>query len=425
MKIITLNEQAFDSFATTHKYKNYYQTSSYGKLMSKQGLKTHYIGIVDETNHIIGASLIIYKEVFMNKKIAYAPRGILFDYNNESLVSELAKKLKQVLGNQNFILFKMDPYIPATIRNKRGLVSNMNKSINDIMANLKKAGFKYKGQNNFFENEHVRFESVLLLNDRNIRDIYISFTKRTKHKINKASASGVMIVKDEHKNTSFLYNLIKNKTNKTQEYYQNLVNFYENKANVYYALLDTNAFVISTKKTYEHELEKNEYLSKKIQAHSINLNRPISQRLLNYKMESDKLLNIYKNQLVLATELLEKYPKSIIIGGAITITYDNAVYLIEEGYDKKYSNLCCNYLTRWFIINEAKQKNYKYFNMNAMVGDFRTKNPYTNLNENKLGFGTIPTEYIGEFDLVLDNFNYKIYQNFGKDKNYQFKNEIK
>ena len=153
MKIITLNEQAFDSFATTHKYKNYYQTSSYGKLMAKQGLKTHYIGIVDETNHIIGASLIIYKEVFMNKKIAYAPRGILFDYNNESLVSELAKKLKQVLGNQNFILFKMDPYIPATIRNKRGLVSNMNKSINDIMANLKNAGFKYKGQNNFFENE--------------------------------------------------------------------------------------------------------------------------------------------------------------------------------------------------------------------------------------------------------------------------------
>ena len=425
MKIITLSEQAFDNFASTHRYKNYYQTSSYGKLMTKYGFKTHYIGITDDLNHVIGASLIIYKDIFMNKKIAYAPRGILFDYNNSSSVEELANKLKQVLGKQNFILLRMDPYIPATIRNKRGLISNMNKSINNIMANLKNAGFKYKGQNNFFENESPRFESVLLLNDRTIRDIYSSFSKRTRHKMNKASSSGVMIIKDEQKNTDLLYNYLKNKSNKPKEYYKDLVNFYENKANVYYALLDTNAFVISTKKTYEHELEKNEYLSKKIQAHGLNINKSISQRLLNYKMESDKLLNIYKNQLVLATQLLEKYPKSIIIGGAITITYDNAVYLIEEGYEKKYSNLSCNYLTRWFIINEAKQKNYKYFNMNAVVGDFRTKNPYTNLNENKLGFGTIPTEYIGEFDLVLDNFNYKVYQNFSKDKNYQFKNDIK
>ena len=31
MKIITLDEKAFDKFASTHKYRNYYQTSAYGR----------------------------------------------------------------------------------------------------------------------------------------------------------------------------------------------------------------------------------------------------------------------------------------------------------------------------------------------------------------------------------------------------------
>lgn len=51
-------------------------------------------------------------------------------------------------------------------------------------------------------------------------------------------------------------------------------------------------------------------------------------------MESDRLLNVYKNQLVLATKLLQDYPNNLILGGALTIEYDNAIYLIVDGYDK-------------------------------------------------------------------------------------------
>ena len=422
MKIITLSPQEFDKFASTHRYRNYYQTSAYGNTMASNGFKIHYLGITDNLNHLIGATLIIYKEIFMNQKIAYAPRGILFDYSNSVSVQELANKLKQVLGKQGFLLLRMDPYIPATIRNKRGLVKNMNNGINIIMSNLKHAGFKYKGQNQFFENEKGRYEAVTLLVDRDIKGIYRSFSKNTRHKINKASASGIMIVNDKNKNIDFLYNFIKEKTNKSKKYYEDLVKNFNIKANVYYAVLDTNTFVISSKKVYEHELEKNEYLSKKIQEHGITTKTTVKKNILNSKMESDRLLNIYKNQLVLATKLLQDYPNNLILGGALTIEYDNAIYLIVDGYDKKYKNLCCNYLIRWYIINEGVKKQYKYFNMNGISGEFRKKNPYSGLNENKIGFDGIPTEYIGEFDLILNNFNYKLYQSFSKEKNYKLKN---
>ncbi|MBS5719632.1 MAG: peptidoglycan bridge formation glycyltransferase FemA/FemB family protein [Clostridium sp.] len=422
MKIITLSPQEFDKFASTHRYRNYYQTSAYGNTMASNGFKIHYLGITDNLNHLIGATLIIYKEIFMNQKIAYAPRGILFDYSNSVSVQELVNKLKQVLGKQGFLLLRMDPYIPATIRNKRGLVKNMNNGINIIMSNLKHAGFKYKGQNQFFENEKGRYEAVTLLADRDIKSIYRSFSKNTRHKINKASASGIMIVNDKNKNIDFLYNFIKEKANKSKKYYEDLVKNFNIKANVYYAVLDTNTFVISSKKVYEHELEKNEYLSKKIQEHGIATKKPVKKNILNSKMESDRLLNVYKNQLVLATKLLQDYPNNLILGGALTIEYDNAIYLIVDGYDKKYKNLCCNYLIRWYIINEGVKKQYKYFNMSCISGEFRKKNPYSGLNENKIGFDGIPTEYIGEFDLILNNFNYKLYQSFSKEKNYKLKN---
>ena len=423
MKIITLKPEDFDNFCSNHRYKNYYQTSAYGKTMSEQGFNIHYLGIVDDLNHLIGATLIIYKELFMNQKIAYAPRGILFDYNNSVNVQELAHKLKQVLGKQGFLILRMDPYILATLRNKKGLVSNINNSVNIIMSNIKHAGFKYKGKNNFFENEKGRFEAVTLLQGRDIKSIYQSFSKRTRHKINKASNSGIMVINDKNKNIEHLYNFLSNKTPSSKNYYQNLVKNFGESVNIYYAILDTDSFVISTKKIYEHELEHNDILTKKIQSENEQINNNINKHILNAKMESDKLLNTYKNQLVMATKLLEEYPNNIIIGGALTIDYDNIRYLIIDGFDNKYKSLCCNYLIRWFIIHEAKQQNIKYFNLNCICGDFKHPNPFSNLNENKMGFDGIPTEYIGEFDLILNNFNYKIYQSFSKDKNYKLKNE--
>ena len=425
MKITSISEQQFDSFAKNHMYKNYYQTSSYGKVLQQMGFTIEYIGIMDDVNLMFGASLIAYKKVFMGKNIAYAPRGILYNYESSSSVQELVKCLKDYLSKKGCLMLRMDPYIPATIRNSKGKATNMNQNVNNIMANLKQAGFTYKGQNKFFENELSRYEAILLFQNRNIKDIYVGFNKRTKHKINKAANSGIIIKKDPNKQFINLVNFCKlNKITKLKNYHKAILGNFKEKAELYYAILDTNVFVTISKNIYEKEMDINDYLSQKIQSYGTS-NNSTKQKLLNSKIESDRLLNLYKDQLVFATKLLEKHPKSIYLGAAITIEYDNAIYLIDDFYSKTFNNLCANYLIRWFIINEAINKKYKFFNMNAMVGIFDKKAPYHNLNENKLGFGCIPTEYIGEFELIIDGFNYKLYQSFSKDKNYKFKSDIK
>ena len=37
MKIVKLSSSQFDRYASTHKYRNYYQTSMYANVMSKFG----------------------------------------------------------------------------------------------------------------------------------------------------------------------------------------------------------------------------------------------------------------------------------------------------------------------------------------------------------------------------------------------------
>lgn len=414
MKIITLDEKEFDSYALTHKYRSYYQSSAYGKTMANFGYNVHYLGIVDDTNKIIGATLILYKEVFMNNKYAYAPRGVLFDYGNSFIVKEFADKIKALLGKQGFMYLKMDPYIPASIRDKDGNMLNINPDLNIIMANLKNADFTFKGKNLYFENEKARWEALCLLNV-GADKLFNSFDKKTRHNIRQALNYGIDIFEDDSKDITKLYEFVKNKHTKPSTYYEKIIENFKDNAKVYYAYLNTEKFVVNSKRMYELEIEKNDILNNQIQSAGFN-EKEKRRKLLNKKMESDKLSNIYKTNLITATNLLKEFPRGIIIGGALEIIYDNAGYLIIEGFDKKYKHLNCNYLLKWKMINDAVDNGFKYFNMNAITGDFSAKNRYAGLNEMKLSYNCLITEYIGEFEIVLNSLSYNIYKSINKKK---------
>ena len=163
---------------------------------------------------------------------------------------------------------------------------------------------------------------------------------------------------------------------------------------------------------YESELLNNEQLAEQIQSYPPNNKERAN--ILNRKMESDKLVSTYKNNMLMATELLKKYPDGMIIGGAMVINFDNAAYILTDGFNENFSSLNASYLIKWQMIMDYNALGYKYLNMNAVVGEFEKKNPYSGLNEMKLGFNTLVTEYIGEFDIVLNNFTYNLYKSFNK-----------
>ena len=62
---------------------------------------------------------------------------------------------------------------------------------------------------------------------------------------------------------------------------------------------------------YEKEIEINNELAIKIQTTTNNNSK---KKLINEKMESDKLVNTYKKNLVWATKLLKENPNGLIVG---------------------------------------------------------------------------------------------------------------
>ena len=413
MKIVKLSSAQFDKFASTHRYRNYFQTSQYANVMNKFGYHAQFLGIVSDENKLIGASLIIYKEVFMGNKIAYAPHGILYNYEDFDKVKEMTQKLKKVLGKQGFMILRMDPYIPLTIRDYEGNIMNFNNKGNSIIENLTKSGFSYKGKTLFFETEKPRWEALVLL-QRDIREIFAKLDKRTRNKIRKSTNSGVEIVKNEEKDITQLYNFVGKKEKKPLSYYKTLLEKFESNIEVYYAKINTETFVINSRRNYEKEVEYNETLAEKVQ--DMSLDPKERNGYLNKKMESDKLITSYKTHLLKATDLLKSNPDGIFVAAALVIKYDNAAYLISEGIDEEYGYLNASYLLKWQLINDYNNQGLKYINLGGIVGEFENPNEYSGLNESKLGFNTTITEYIGEFDIVLNGFAYGLYSKMSKDK---------
>ena len=406
MKVVTLKPDQFDNYAKNHRYRNYMQSSTYANVMMKFGYGAQYLGVVNDENKLIGATMLIYKKLYMSYKFAYAPRGILYNYENIDNLDEMISKIKKLLNKKKFMILRIDPYIPLTVRDGEGNIMNFNNKGNEIIENLKSTGFEYKGKNLFFENEKPRWEALVLLN-RDIREIFARFDKRTRNKIRKASNSGIEVIIDPTKNVKKLYEFVTKKEHKPLNYYREFVHQFGDNIDIFYARLNTETFLINSRRTYEKELEYN-------RVQNMDLDTRERESYINKKMESDKLINNYKNSMVLSTDLLKDNPGGIIIAAAMVLKYDNAAYIISEGIDERYDYINANYLIKWNIIDEYNKRGFKYVNLGGVVGEFEAENEYSGLNEMKLGFNATITEYIGEFDMIINNVAYNLYNKLNK-----------
>ncbi len=414
MKIINLTEEEFDQFSKNHKYRTIYQTSSYGKLMAQNGFESYYLGFQNNQGTLVGATLILYRKAFLNYRYAYCPSGYLIDYTDPDFLMELTQKLRKFLYHNHFIFLKIDPPIPCSERKEDGSILSYNPEMNSILKNLEDCGYQHTGFNLFFENTKARWNAVLKLHASNAK-LYQGLEKQVRNKIKKADKSGILIYQAPKEDLPQFYEFIKKKHYRTLEYYQQLMDAYGEDAELYLAKIDPYKYVQKSKESYEKVLEENEYLTRKMQDKSIK-GKSI-RRIMNRKMESDRILGMDQASLHRSTKLFQTNPEGIVVGGAIILKMGNEIDLLIEGFDKKYSSFNPNYYLKWELIQKFNKENYQYFNMNAIVGEFKKKNKYSGLNEMKFGYGAVGVEYIGEFNYIINPIAYQLYLKKNVKKN--------
>lgn len=395
MRIVQLTIEQFENFSIKHPLKNYCQTSYYAKLMGETGYNYDYVGYQDDNGSLIAASLILLKKISGMYKYAYAPKGFLIDYYNIDLLKNFLGDLAKYYKHNNVIFLKINPEIIIGETNeKKKYLINYNQNVN-VIDDLKKLNFKRRREQNNFELIFPKITGFINLKTFN----FDKLSKLDHDNINLARNKGLSLESLSSKNIDIFYNFVKDKTYNNINYYRNMLNsFIKDTSELLLVKVDYEKCLICAREEYEKELSFNDECNEKIQ---INNN----EENLNEKMESDKRLLDYKNNIVEATEGL-KNNKFIYIGGVIIIKYQNRVTIAGYGFDDNKLNLFPEYFLIDSLISRYKD-DYEYLEFNALAKDFNDSGDLYEYNKAKLAFKPEIYESIGEFDLIYNELIFK------------------
>ena len=193
MYIKELTNEEFNNFSNKFNIKSIYQTVEYALIMQDQKFTSFFVGLIDDSNQIVAASLILIEQL-SKFKYAYAPRGFLIDYNNFNLLSIFTKEIKAFLNKKNVMAIKISPLIIKNIYDKKNNVLTKNSYFGNIFTNLQKLGYAHLGYNNYFEALKHLYEAIINL-DMPYYMLFRNIRKQFRTKIRTAEKKGVKIYK--------------------------------------------------------------------------------------------------------------------------------------------------------------------------------------------------------------------------------------
>ena len=125
--------------------------------------KKLFLGLIDNSNNLYAATLILIKNISPNVKEAYAPNGFLIDYANFSLVETFTRELTKYLQQEKVTYLITNPMFKYKVYNKKNTLIENNTNILD---NLIRLDYKDIG----YDSDFGRFD-IIIENYDNIDDI--------------------------------------------------------------------------------------------------------------------------------------------------------------------------------------------------------------------------------------------------------------
>lgn len=401
MKLRDLSLLEFENFINNQELATHYQSSNYALLMAEDGYDYDFIGYVDDLNNIIAASMILFKPLKGRLKYGYAPRGFVLDYFNRTLVKEFSDALREHYKKKHVVFIKINPEIAIAQIDTKTHEKTYNWNL-EVINTLEENGYYKLKDNLYFEAKFPKYNGIVNLKEMKFEN----FTKNCKNKIRKTRTKGLKIELAERSGIDVLYPFIRNKKLETDKFYKTYYNVFQKNdmIDLFLVSINTREFLLTANHLYEQESDNNQKLNQLLIKDS-------SEKNMNKKLNSDKLLLKYKNDVLEATMKNTETDK-IYIAGAMVLKFHNRVQILFSGFDKKYQHFNPNYFLHNEILHYYRDTHY-FADLNGLTGDFTKNNPYYGLNEFKMGFNPNLYEFIGEFDFVIEPYKYQKFLKLG------------
>ena len=396
-KLVELSDEEFNEYAINHEHNNFFQSIYMKKLLEKENKEVYLLGLKDDSNNLLCATLITNSSSFMGYKTYEALKGFLIDYTNEELVSYFTLKIKEFIKNKKGYRLIIDPYIPYVERDIDGKEVENGIDNRYVDKYLKKIGYR-----SLKNNAQVKWTFVLDTN-KSIDELLSDMKPNTRNCINKTLNKFKLIVEEIPYEKLDVFKRITQDTcdrrhfvDRSLSYYQNMYKIFGDKLKTLVCKLDLNLYIDelkSERKELERKIEElsdsNSNLKKKEQ---------FKKDILNI---NDKISN--------AIELKDKHGDELILSGAMFVLYGSEiVYLFSGSYDE-YMKFNGQYRLQYEMIKYASEHNYKRYNFYG-IRDLYEKNYEKDYGvyEFKKGFNGYVEELIGAYEIKV-NYIYTIH----------------
>lgn len=395
MKIIELTDIQFKNYAKIHSARNFRQTTEYANSMKNYGKL--YLGFINENdNTLMGATLLLEREI-LNFKVGYVPGCFLIDYDNDNLFKDFINTLKDYLKTRKYVFLTTDNITTYKMFDKNGEVIYFDTNIIKIMDEL-----------SFRKNEKTSMKKVVLETEKTPNETYKMFNSNTKRNINLALQRAITIYRDENNSIDTILNIDSTADGKK---IKNILNNFiseDNKAEIYFAKIDPEKYINNYRFLLKKEDEINDKLNSIMQDPFVNK----TASLINRKMESDKAITKYNNEIIKATNIYTKFTKGTNIGAILIVKNNREIYFMDEVYNKDLAKFYSSHLIKWEIIKKYLDEGYKIFNFGPIKNMDKSNGNYLF----KMGFGGKVYETIGSYDLVINKWLYGIIKLISKIK---------
>jgi peptidoglycan pentaglycine glycine transferase (the first glycine) len=390
-----INKNEFENFVGHHETKSHFMQSTYfGEISKEKGFKPILCGLYDKDN-LVGTALVLKKPLPFNLSYFYIPRGYVIDFSNDKVLKEMTDNIIKLAKKNNAIFVTIDPDIKLEDIDANGKpIKDLNHNLVDKMI---KMGYVHKGFNYNFEHREPRYTFRLDLT-QDMDTINKNMHSTTRNILNRGNINDLNIYIGDKNDIDKFY-FVMEETGKRQniipfkkEYYETFYDTFkkQNMSDLYVAEVN----VKELKKIYNERIKNIKDEIKKEDKESKKLN-DLNDQLTKLNKDLNNLNDISEDNVVLSSY--------------ITVKYGNKVWIVHGGNANYLRELNASYLVYEKIIHDAKEQGYKTLDFFGTIGKDTNDSTIHGLHLFKKRFGGEYTEFIGEFDLVINKFWYFMY----------------
>lgn len=409
LKLKNIEKEKFDEYVKNHKTKSHFlQSLSWGEFSKeKKNLKPYYLGLVNENDELVGATLLLEKQLPLHFTYMYSPRGFVIDYKKKELLREMTKKVVEFSKEKKAIFIKIDPDIIKTSYNYLN-EEIKNPDADEIFDTLKSCGFKHQGFTKNFETMQPRYTFRINLN-QSIEEIEDHFSKTTKQRIAKSLKLATEVIIGDENDIKEFYHLMTLTENRkdfisyNEDYYETLYKIFNNNKNSKATLFLGKVHIDKTIKALEDNLKT---INNQISILPIdNLSKSAKAKLNELTKQKNNIMQEiekYKNY-------KKEYGNDITLSAHMIIEYGDKAWVLYAGNHNILSETYVNYNTYFEHLKYCKEKGIKIYDQFGTIGDLSKDNPRLGLHEFKKKFGGDYVEFLGEWDYITNHFMYFIF----------------